>query len=356
MNNNDNGYVYILMNPSMSGLVKIGKTQREPEERAKELSSTTGVPTPFTVVYDSYFENCSEAEKHIHTLLENKGYRVSQYREFFEIPIKDAIDAVMETRKFLGTFEEEDTEDNIEDEDEDEYLEPWSDILEIAEGYHYGVGDYLQDFNEAIIYYQKVIKLGYKPGYHDIGHIYTHDLNDEKKGFEYYKKGIDDGCSICYAALGFYYLNKDINNAEKSFELYMKYTPEEELIDIYVLYYLMFSLKAIEIDKRKNEIEYLSKTLPYKKKILQDYHLISTITYTYKSFYNLPETAQSALVTYCEERSYTDYMFSSYRAELELGSDFQNYLELIYETGYISPDDFDGEILKVEYMEIDRIE
>ncbi len=44
-----NGYVYVLMNSSMRGLVKIGKTEREPEERAKELSASTGVPTPFMV-------------------------------------------------------------------------------------------------------------------------------------------------------------------------------------------------------------------------------------------------------------------------------------------------------------------
>ena len=33
----DNGYVYVLMNPSLQNMVKIGKTTREPEERAKEL-------------------------------------------------------------------------------------------------------------------------------------------------------------------------------------------------------------------------------------------------------------------------------------------------------------------------------
>ena len=101
---NDNGYVYVLMNPSMQNLVKIGKTKREPEERAKELSSTTGVPTPFVVVYNCYFESCSNAESFIHKYLEHKGFRVSSNREFFEIPIKDAIDSVLKAKEHFGEF------------------------------------------------------------------------------------------------------------------------------------------------------------------------------------------------------------------------------------------------------------
>jgi len=103
----DHGYVYVLMNPSMEGMVKIGKTQREPEKRAKELSSTTGVPTPFVVVYESYFESCSEAEDFVHTSLGVKGHRVSENREFFEIPTKVAIDALMEASKHFGECSKE---------------------------------------------------------------------------------------------------------------------------------------------------------------------------------------------------------------------------------------------------------
>lgn len=42
-----NEIVYVLTNPSMPGLVKIGKTtQKEVSERMTQLY-TTGVPTPF---------------------------------------------------------------------------------------------------------------------------------------------------------------------------------------------------------------------------------------------------------------------------------------------------------------------
>ena len=46
------GYVYILVNDSMPGLIKIGKTARNSLARAKDLSSSTGVPTPFKVAFE----------------------------------------------------------------------------------------------------------------------------------------------------------------------------------------------------------------------------------------------------------------------------------------------------------------
>ncbi len=38
------GYIYIISNPSMPGLVKIGRTSRDPQTRLRELNSATGVP------------------------------------------------------------------------------------------------------------------------------------------------------------------------------------------------------------------------------------------------------------------------------------------------------------------------
>lgn len=73
------GYVYILSNPSMPGIVKIGKTTRTIKERAHELYQT-GVPTPFIVNDWVLSPNCSELEQRVHGALSD--YRVSQSREF----------------------------------------------------------------------------------------------------------------------------------------------------------------------------------------------------------------------------------------------------------------------------------
>jgi hypothetical protein len=57
------GYIYIMINPSMPDIVKIGKTTRTAESRLKELGAATGVPTPFVLVYDVLVDDCHEAEK-----------------------------------------------------------------------------------------------------------------------------------------------------------------------------------------------------------------------------------------------------------------------------------------------------
>lgn len=88
------GYIYVMINQSLPGMVKIGKTKRDPNERAKELSSATGVPTPFTLVYYRAVANCDLAELTLHNYLEEKGARVNNNREFFQITTTEAINLV----------------------------------------------------------------------------------------------------------------------------------------------------------------------------------------------------------------------------------------------------------------------
>ena len=42
-------YVYILSNPAMPGLIKIGYTKNHPGERVKQLSRSSSIPVPFDV-------------------------------------------------------------------------------------------------------------------------------------------------------------------------------------------------------------------------------------------------------------------------------------------------------------------
>jgi hypothetical protein len=87
------GYIYILSNLSMPGLVKVGRTDRQPEERARELG-TTGVPTPFKLEFSLLVQDSVSSEAQVHQILANRGYRRSQAREFFELPLQEAIDIV----------------------------------------------------------------------------------------------------------------------------------------------------------------------------------------------------------------------------------------------------------------------
>lgn len=88
------GYVYILINAAMPGFLKIGKTDRSSEQRAAELSAVTGVPARFEVAYETKVADNDAVEALIHELFSK--HRPSRDREFFCVPLKDAIAALTE--------------------------------------------------------------------------------------------------------------------------------------------------------------------------------------------------------------------------------------------------------------------
>ncbi|MDE0590439.1 GIY-YIG nuclease family protein [Halocynthiibacter sp. C4] len=81
------GFVYVLSNPSMPGLVKIGKTTREVESRANELYSI-GVPVPFVIEAQFSSPDCHQLEEMVHNCLCDQ--RVNYSREFFNVSVSDA--------------------------------------------------------------------------------------------------------------------------------------------------------------------------------------------------------------------------------------------------------------------------
>src|SRR5690606_32879169 len=96
------GYVYVLTNPAMPGLVKIGRTTRSPEERMLELTSATGVPIPFQLVYEVRVADCYAAESLVHAVLEERGVRVSSSREVYAITPSEAVEIVLRARDRIG--------------------------------------------------------------------------------------------------------------------------------------------------------------------------------------------------------------------------------------------------------------
>ena len=82
-----------MINPAMRGLVKIGLTERTSKARARELRGT-GVPDDFVVVYDELVTDCEEVERRLHQRFDS--YRYQPNREFFQIPIREAIRGLMD--------------------------------------------------------------------------------------------------------------------------------------------------------------------------------------------------------------------------------------------------------------------
>lgn len=96
------GFVYVLTNEAMPGIVKIGRTSRLSEDRAKDLSGS-GVPHPFDVVFRTVTSNPEGLEKEVHEYL--KDQRVNPKREFFRITPEEAAETILHLRQKVDGIE-----------------------------------------------------------------------------------------------------------------------------------------------------------------------------------------------------------------------------------------------------------
>ena len=85
------GYIYIMTNPCLNNMVKIGYAT-DVEERRKQLS-TTALPTDYEI-YATYETPGKLEDKKLHKLIDNLNpdLRVSKNREFFLMTPEDAYD------------------------------------------------------------------------------------------------------------------------------------------------------------------------------------------------------------------------------------------------------------------------
>lgn len=241
LNNASAGYIYLMINPSMNGIIKIGLTRRSPEERLEELSKATGVPTPFILVYKEQFNDCVRAEKVIHAILEERRERVSTNREFFSTEISEAIKVIQQVKQNdVVPVSTDYVEDSYSWYDEKpiskEYLEKGIDYLN-------GYGDYLQDYDRAIEYLEKAGELGEAQAYYELGTLHIDTIKEEeftldvKKAIRYFEKGrVLTGryANYCNAGLALCYMNNDFTyskiknyskndaNASKSWEWFFQ--------------------------------------------------------------------------------------------------------------------------------------
>lgn len=86
--------VYILTNPAIPGLIKIGFTSDQAHERAKTLSGTNA-PLPFDVAWSIETlttDLAREVEQEVHAFLSATRYNPA--REFFKLSVAEAIDHI----------------------------------------------------------------------------------------------------------------------------------------------------------------------------------------------------------------------------------------------------------------------
>ena len=83
-------WVYVLTNPTMPGLCKIGFTKNKPSERVKQINAATGVALDFVVEWAFPCFNAHDVEKQVHHYLEENGFRVNKHKEFFNVTVDEA--------------------------------------------------------------------------------------------------------------------------------------------------------------------------------------------------------------------------------------------------------------------------
>ena len=261
------GYVYLLINQSMEGIVKIGKTTRDPQNRVNELSNATGIPTPFTLIYKQFFNNCSDAEKAIHTNLGH--YRVANNREFFKIAVYEAIDIIQNTSDRVKKIEEQVYETKeLPSKVSNLAYQLFKQGLE----YYNGENDRLQDYKEALNFFKQASKLRSVEAYKFLGimHLEGHGVKiNAAKALEYYKEGALKGNNLCYALMAsLYLLNEELKHTEngmKCFEMYFKHINHDFILteDItHFMHYLIF------VHQNNDNISYQSVLGRYKSRIV----------------------------------------------------------------------------------------
>lgn len=93
LNRPEPGWLYILSSPSVPDHCKVGRTVRNPVERADELS--TGIPHGLTVAHAWPVDDARAAERDAHARL--AAYRVDAGSEWFALPADRAAAALMGT-------------------------------------------------------------------------------------------------------------------------------------------------------------------------------------------------------------------------------------------------------------------
>lgn len=269
------GYIYVLINPAMPGLLKIGLTTKTPEERVKELSSATGVPINFILIYKEFFQNCATAEKAIHSHLEAQGYRFNKGREFFEAEPSDVINIIKEIK-----YGECSLEENDEILEESNIVQPWAFYENKGNSFFLGSNGVLEDYEQAYDWYLKAFELGSPTAPKYLCTILRHKYLDAEKATKlaigFLNEGISRNNTALWIDLGYCYSTINIRNSIKAFKNYISNQENGNNIFINEDIFLssLWSIYSTIWYRRDKIIEYeytefMRSLLPYKKYVME---------------------------------------------------------------------------------------
>ncbi|MEO8217670.1 MAG: GIY-YIG nuclease family protein [Acidobacteriota bacterium] len=259
------GFLYVLVNPAMDGLLKVGKTSRSAKNRVSELSAATGVPTPFLLAYETAFTDCDAAEQYVHTSLERAGYRLSASREFFTAPLDVVVEAMIQAKELdrkarqAYPYDSPSEAGDIDEESSVKGHSPGRAALTEGERHYFGLDGELQDFAEARRLFRQAGKLGDAGAFHYLGKMALRgegQKEDLTVALRHFKEGAQRGDTRCYAEMALLYeVTNHPENCEKCWDRYFEmsdpdddgFRGDRQLEYILSTVRLEFSLRHIEV-------------------------------------------------------------------------------------------------------------
>ena len=189
----EQGWVYVLVNPTLPGLVKVGRTARPPSTRVAELSQATGVATPFILIFEQSFADCVAAERDIHGVLDRCGMRVAPNREFFRGPTTEIVRVVLQYAMERG------------DEGASTAAQSGLELLLDGDRHLFGDGVIIQDLPEALRFYQMAAARGSLLAFERLGTIIAQMQGltrlGRQRAMNYFKDGARRGNYYCYCEM-----------------------------------------------------------------------------------------------------------------------------------------------------------
>jgi TPR repeat protein len=203
------GWVYVITNPAMPNILKIGFSTKDPQLRAQEFYHTNS-PHPFIVEYDVLVESPRNFEQLIHKELSH----LNEGKEWFRCSVSEAVSAIreiigneiiLENLKHNNDIVVDRININIE------YAKRGDPDAQCSLGnaYYNGYG-ISQDSVQALYWYQKAAEQGNVDAQYNLGNAYFNDSctnRDYKKAFYWYKKAAENGDPDAQCSLGNAYYN-----------------------------------------------------------------------------------------------------------------------------------------------------
>jgi hypothetical protein len=195
----EQGWIYVLVNSSIPGLAKVGRTTRSPAERVAELSGATGVATPFVLAFDQDFADCVAAEREVHAELDRRGLRVAPNREFFRGSPAEIV------RVVLQVAGESDPSLSIKP------VTCGAELLAAGDRHLRGTGETLQDLAEAVRCYRLAVRRGSLVALERLGALFarcgttgsggTVGRSGRRRAMRFLKEGARRGNYYCYTEM-----------------------------------------------------------------------------------------------------------------------------------------------------------